>query len=195
MVEKLSKRKKKALAFRGKKARKEEFDETRCIPSEEANPTESSSWLGNDIIKGPSKKRKQTDQENDTPSTHKPKHKSKPPSKSTSTSTTTSPATKKQKLSKPSLIRYIVFLGNLPHQPTTTLQPAIQEHFPIPPISIRIPTKRETNSPQGYAFLEFDSSSALEKALRMHHTNLLGRKVNVELTAGGGGRGENRMEK
>ena len=29
----------------------------------------------------------------------------------------------------------------------------------------------------------------------MHHTNLLGRKVNVELTAGGGGRGENRMEK
>jgi nucleolar protein 6 len=50
-------------------------------------------------------------------------------------------------------------------------------------------------APQGFAFLEFDSAPALEKALRCHHTLLLKRKINVELTAGGGGKSENRMEK
>lgn len=65
----------------------------------------------------------------------------------------------------------------------------------MPPTQIRIPTKKGTSAPQGFAFLEFDSSTALEKALRCHHTMLLKRKINVELTAGGGGRGENRMGK
>lgn len=35
----------------------------------------------------------------------------------------------------------------------------------------------------------------LEAALRMHHSKLEGRKINVELTAGGGGKSENRMNK
>lgn len=41
--------------------------------------------------------------------------------------------------------------------------------------------------------MEFDSSEALEKALGCHHTVVGGRKINVELTAGGGGKGEKRM--
>ena len=199
MVEKLSKRKKKALAFRGKKGSNKEEpenEEAKAIPIETVETEENPSWLGNDVVKGKSTKRKRTEDEQEVPS--KPKKSKRKPKKQSETSTndTSPPATKKQKLAKlPGNKRYIVFLGNLPHQPSDTLQPAIAAHFPIPPIHIRIPTKKSTNSPQGYAFLEFDSSSALEKALRLHHTTLLGRKINVELTAGGGGRGENRMGK
>ena len=197
MVEKLSKRKKKALAFRGNKGLSKdepENEESKAIPTEEVETTEKSSWLGNDVVKGKSTKRKRTEEDKDVPS--KPKKSKRKPKKHTKATDDTSSPAKKQKVEKPSgNKRYIVFLGNLPHQPSDTLQPAIAAHFPIPPIHIRIPTKKPTNSPQGYAFLEFDSSSALEKALRLHHTVLLGRKVNVELTAGGGGRGENRMGK
>ena len=43
--------------------------------------------------------------------------------------------------------------------------------------------------------MEFDSSEALEKALGCHHTVLGRRKINVELTAGGGGKSEKRLER
>lgn len=54
------------------------------------------------------------------------------------------------------------------------------------------PTKPQS---KGCAFVEFKSSDALRKALKFHHTMLEGRKINVELTAGGGGKSENRQEK
>ena len=37
--------------------------------------------------------------------------------------------------------------------------------------------------------------SFCQKALKLHHTTLCGRKINVELTCGGGGKGEQRMIK
>lgn len=40
---------------------------------------------------------------------------------------------------------------------------------------------------KGYAFLEFTSASALQHALKLHHSTLGNRKINVELSAGGGG--------
>ncbi|KAL9938040.1 hypothetical protein V8E36_002663 [Tilletia maclaganii] len=48
---------------------------------------------------------------------------------------------------------------------------------------------------KGCAFLEFTTVAALQKALRFHHTQLGGRQINVELTAGGGGTNTGRMEK
>ncbi|TKY90949.1 hypothetical protein EX895_000947 [Sporisorium graminicola] len=54
------------------------------------------------------------------------------------------------------------------------------------------PTKPQS---KGCAFVEFKSSEALRKALKFHHTMLEGRKINVELTAGGGGKSEARQEK
>ncbi|KAJ1029995.1 hypothetical protein NDA16_000908 [Ustilago loliicola] len=54
------------------------------------------------------------------------------------------------------------------------------------------PTKPQS---KGYAFVEFKTSEALRKALKFHHTMLEGRKINVELTAGGGGKSETRQEK
>ncbi|SNX84116.1 related to NOP6 - protein with possible role in rRNA processing [Melanopsichium pennsylvanicum] len=54
------------------------------------------------------------------------------------------------------------------------------------------PTKPQS---KGCAFVEFRSSEALRKALKFHHTMLEGRKINVELTAGGGGKSETRTER
>jgi nucleolar protein 6 len=208
MSAKLSKRKQKALAFRGKKENKDTtslddvFGDEDVIPLEtakESQPTESS-WLGNDTKQPKStkqSKRKRKDTEPDT---------SKASSKSTSEESKkrklgpgpANPSKKRKtaddQVQEPSK-RYIVFVGNLPHLASETLLPALKSHFPVPPTHIRIPTKKETAAPQGFAFLEFDSAPALEKALRCHHTLLLKRKINVELTAGGGGKSENRMGK
>ena len=48
---------------------------------------------------------------------------------------------------------------------------------------------------QGCAFVEFNTPSQLQDALKLHHSVLDGRQINVELTAGGGGGGEKRREK
>ena len=189
MSTKLSKRKQKALAFQGKNKSKSEDanidEEAKAIPQEDNEIT--TSWLGKDATQGPSTKLKRKRDEEQPSQTN-----------------ATTPQTKKPKTKKPKAIttdkaqaqkRFIVFVGNLPHLPSTELQLAIQSHFPDPPTSIRIPTKKGTNAPQGFAFLEFDNSTSLEKALRCHHTMLMKRKINVELTAGGGGKSDTRMAK
>ncbi|KAH7914775.1 hypothetical protein BJ138DRAFT_316160 [Hygrophoropsis aurantiaca] len=99
--------------------------------------------------------------------------------------------------------RFILFLGNLKY--TTSLE-TIQTHFAAcdPPPSIRLltpkpiggklPSKPITKS-KGCAFLEFKHRNALQQGLKLHHTQLDGRQINVELTAGGGGKSEARIGK
>ncbi|PVG00935.1 hypothetical protein CPB86DRAFT_154736 [Serendipita vermifera] len=93
--------------------------------------------------------------------------------------------------------------GNLSYK--TTLD-KIQEHFSAcdPPPSIRLLTSKKKNpdgttkpteKSKGCAFLEFSKASGLQNALRLHHSELDGRKINVELSAGGGGKSEARMKK
>jgi nucleolar protein 6 len=48
---------------------------------------------------------------------------------------------------------------------------------------------------KGCAFLEFTAKAALQQALKLHHSELDGREINVELTAGGGGKSEGRLAK
>ena len=48
-------------------------------------------------------------------------------------------------------------------------------------------TDRVTGKPKGIAFVDFDGSVDLEGAMSLHHTNWKARRINVELTAGGGG--------
>ncbi|CCU97576.1 unnamed protein product [Malassezia sympodialis ATCC 42132] len=48
---------------------------------------------------------------------------------------------------------------------------------------------------KGCAFVEFTNKASLQKALRFHHTMFHGRQINVELTAGGGGKSQHRKEK
>ncbi|AWU77086.1 hypothetical protein CAS74_001015 [Pichia kudriavzevii] len=89
--------------------------------------------------------------------------------------------------------RFILFVGNLPFKVTDS---DIKEHFKkCQPTSIRI------RSDKGCAFIEFknedpkESKRLMDIALRLHKSTLGGRKINVELTAGGGGNSKERVEK
>jgi nucleolar protein 6 len=67
-----------------------------------------------------------------------------------------------------------------------------------PPPTVRLPTLKATeptSKSKGYAFLEFTEKQGLQVALKLHHSELEGRKINVELTAGGGGKSERRLNK
>lgn len=111
-------------------------------------------------------------------------------------------------------VRFIVFIGNLPYTCTTD---AIQTHFSsVRPDSIRHITQKagestDNKKPQkgksdkgkaadskeprskGFAFLEFDSYDRMKACLKSFHHSKFNdgkspaRKINVELTAGGGG--------
>ncbi|KAL4070763.1 hypothetical protein J3A83DRAFT_4162131 [Scleroderma citrinum] len=98
--------------------------------------------------------------------------------------------------------RFILFLGNIKY--TTTVE-AIQAHFSAcdtpPTVRLLTPKPSTDNSrktvtkSKGCAFLEFQNRTALQQALKLHHSQLDGRTINVELTAGGGGKGEARLKK
>ncbi|KAF8973613.1 hypothetical protein BDZ97DRAFT_1647687 [Flammula alnicola] len=102
---------------------------------------------------------------------------------------------------KSSKQRFILFLGNLKY--TTPLE-AIQAHFAAcdPPPTVRLLTpKSPSGGPtqkfksKGCAFLEFTHRNALQQGLKLHQSMLDGRMINVELTAGGGGKSESRLTK
>lgn len=56
-------------------------------------------------------------------------------------------------------------------------------------------TANQLSKTKGCCFIEFTSPLALQAALRLHEEELQGRKLNVELTAGGGGNSTKRTEK
>lgn len=96
--------------------------------------------------------------------------------------------------------RNIVFVGNLPF----TANPAtIRQHFAnVKPTSVRCLTKDgKEDTCRGFAFIEFANPTHMRTCLdKMHHTVFNdgvspARKINVELTAGGGGNKSNRTEK
>lgn len=88
--------------------------------------------------------------------------------------------------------RFLLFVGNLPYDIN---QAELLAHFSASkPDRIRIRTEK------GIAFLEFDGEGGeiqhrMEVALRMHRSTLRNRKINVELTVGGGGNSKDRLEK
>lgn len=94
--------------------------------------------------------------------------------------------------------RFIAFIGNLPYSANVD---SITKHFSaIAPFSVRAPTNPSTGKSKGYAFLEFEGYDKMKSCLKLYHHSNFGegksaRKINVELTAGGGGKGENRKAK
>ncbi|OLL22464.1 putative RNA-binding protein [Neolecta irregularis DAH-3] len=77
--------------------------------------------------------------------------------------------------------------GNLSYKITTEI---LSSHFSSVGtlLSVRLPyTQTSAPRPKGYAFIEYKDSLSLAKALKLHHTVLHDRKINVELTGGGGG--------
>ncbi|KAJ7193375.1 hypothetical protein GGX14DRAFT_528087 [Mycena pura] len=96
--------------------------------------------------------------------------------------------------------RFILFVGNLKY---TTTAEAIKAHFaacdPPPTVRLRTPKPSTSGKPvtksKGCAFVEFTHRNALQQGLKLHQSELEGRRINVELTAGGGGKGEARLSK
>ena len=74
----------------------------------------------------------------------------------------------------------------------------IEQCYPDPPPSVRLLTPRlqkTITKSKGCAFLEFTHRNALQQGLKLHHSVLDGRQVNVELSAGGGGKSAARVAK
>ncbi|KAK3336212.1 hypothetical protein B0T19DRAFT_480791 [Cercophora scortea] len=96
--------------------------------------------------------------------------------------------------------RFICFIGNLPFTATAE---SIKAHFAsVHPISVRLLTERDNPSKsRGIAFVEFGRFDHMKTCLeKFHHTEFddklsPARKINVELTAGGGGKTKQREEK
>ncbi|KAG5956770.1 hypothetical protein E4U57_002287 [Claviceps arundinis] len=113
-------------------------------------------------------------------------------------STTTSADDPAAETGKPS--RHIVFVGNLPFSATAA---SIKAHFAtLNPISVRcLKNKDDANPCRGIAFVEFANVWSMRTCLdKFHHTIFedgvsAGRKINVELTAGGGGSTKFRKDK
>ncbi|TFK30845.1 RNA binding protein [Coprinopsis marcescibilis] len=97
--------------------------------------------------------------------------------------------------------RFILFVGNLKY---TTSKEAILKHFsavcdPAPTVRLLTPKAKpglpNTPKSKGCAFLEFKTKVPLQEALKLHQSMLDSRMINVELTAGGGGKSESRLTK
>jgi nucleolar protein 6 len=111
--------------------------------------------------------------------------------------------------------RFIVFVGNLPYDATDA---SLAAHFKkLAPAAIRHRTDPKTKRSKGFAFLEFDGYDRMKTCLKLYHHSMFdpadyaestghghghqkrkgkgARRINVELTAGGGGKTEGRMEK
>lgn len=119
--------------------------------------------------------------------------------------------------------RFILFIGNLPY---STTDASLQRHFKkLSPFTLRHRTDPKTKKSKGFAFLEFENFDRMKTCIKLYHHSTFdptklpstgasadgeqaedlstkqrkekgARRINVELTAGGGGsKAEGRMEK
>lgn len=185
---KLSKKERKALEFREKleakklsKQQKKEDPEKRIKEKEEKKEKRKESKT---------LKRKSVDETD----ANKEENTKQPEPPTDGASTVTGSKKKKRRKSKGKKdgegSRFLLFVGNLPFNYE---QSELEAHFTkAKPDVIRGRLK------SGFAFLEFkgdDASQRLVTALKFHHSEFKGRKINVELTAGGGGNSDLRREK
>lgn len=90
--------------------------------------------------------------------------------------------------------RFIIFVGGLPKDVTAK---DLQDHF-----KSSAPDHLRIRADKGIAFLEFDADKdqhniqrRMDVALLQHKTLLNDKRINVELTVGGGGNSTDRLEK
>ena len=104
--------------------------------------------------------------------------------------------TQKQKTPKGGKrVRYILFIGSIPFSAS---KEDVIAHFRTRGVlmkDLRLLTRKETGESRGVAFAEFTDSKDMQNALKLHHTKLAGKRINVEVTCGGGGTSEKRQHK
>jgi RNA recognition motif-containing protein len=62
-------------------------------------------------------------------------------------------------------------------------------------VSVRLLTDKHSGKSRGMAFVDVATPQQLVRALRLHHSRLQGRAINVERTVGGGGNNDKRKAK
>lgn len=106
---------------------------------------------------------------------------------------------KKQKTTKSN--PYVLFVGQMAYSTTAAallehFQKALGKHLITPEsLKIRLLTDAKKNRSRGMAFIEANDPKILFECLKLHHTTLDGRRINVERTTGGGKTSEKRKEK
>lgn len=91
--------------------------------------------------------------------------------------------------------RYIIFLGNLPK---TISRDDIISHFEkrgVPISEFRLLTHKDSGKSKGCGFMELSSNVVMQNALKFHRSRISGKHINVEITCGGGGKGEERKKR
>ena len=96
--------------------------------------------------------------------------------------------------------KHILFIGQLPYDATAS---QIQGHFEtaaaveimggnLTILGVRLLTDPTTGKSRGMAFVDCDGDEDLERGVHMHQSKLLGRRINVEKSASGGGKTDRR---
>ncbi|WOO77371.1 putative RNA-binding protein [Vanrija pseudolonga] len=141
-----------------------------------------------------STKRKRGD-EDDTAETKKKDSRAKGKGKKTAWDEDEEGEGDKRKSKKEIKQRFILFVGNLGFKTTAD---EVRAHFKeaagrIP--SVRLLTDKASGKSRGIAFVELATGTEMQACLRLHETKLNQRAINVELTAGGGGKSAARKGK
>ncbi|KAH0438043.1 RNA binding protein [Colletotrichum camelliae] len=185
---------------KSKKAKTEE--EEAAVPAEEDVKEEKKSKKGKKDKKKEAKAKEETKPETNGEEKSKKKDKK---SKKTKEETAPAPAAAAEEQEEEPAEggkreKYIVFVGNLPY---TANKESIRAHFSAySPSAVRCLNKdNNPNVCRGIAFLEFSNGSNMRTCLdKMHHTEFddglsPARRINLELSAGGGGKSRFRQEK
>ena len=92
---------------------------------------------------------------------------------------------KKRAVVKPRKIHRTLFVGQVPFK--TTKEDLMIHFAEAGKVEIRMLTDKQTKKFRGMAFVEVQDEKGLGAALSRHHTLIKGRRINVEMTASGGG--------
>ncbi|KAJ0351142.1 hypothetical protein COL154_004470 [Colletotrichum chrysophilum] len=196
--------KKKKKDKKSKKAKTEEAEET-AAPVEEEVKEEKKSKKEKKDKKKEAKAKEETKPETNGEEKSKKKDKKSKKTKEEPTALAPAPAAEEQAAEEEPAEggkreKYIVFVGNLPY---TANKESIRAHFSAyNPSAVRCLNKdNNPNVCRGIAFLEFSNGSNMRTCLdKMHHTEFddglsPARRINLELSAGGGGKSKFRREK
>jgi nucleolar protein 6 len=89
--------------------------------------------------------------------------------------------------------RFTLFVGNMPFNVN---EADVRQHFAdCGVVGCRLLRNKDTGVGKGIAFLDLSDSKGFVSAIKLHHSFLGGRAINVEPTAGGGGNSSQRMGK
>jgi hypothetical protein len=89
--------------------------------------------------------------------------------------------------------RFTLFVGNMPFN---VIEADVRQHFAdCGVVGCRLLRNKDTGVGKGIAFLDLSDSKGFVAAIKLHHSVLGGRTINVEPTAGGGGNSSQRMDK